>query len=821
MSSVCRPRRSGYGKGSGAVHVCRTKGSSLPGQKVDGRAFGGAGTARRVTTIVAYGILLLGGFVWAFGQGIGLAQEAGQRISAIIIQGNKRIESPAIRSRLSLKEGERFAAERVREQIRALYQMGYFEDVRVETEPKAGGVAVIFVVTEKPFVTEILFDGNSNLKDEKLTEKLTVRTQSFLDQQQIKDSVERLRLLYEDEGHFSARVVPVVKSLDGERKSLTFFIQEGPKARIKTVAFDGATAIPPKKLKKLLVTREYSWLFSWFDDSGVYKKEELDNDVERIRKAYSDEGYLGVQVRKPTVELSPDKKSFTVRFPIVEGPQFRFSRIGYKGQTVFSESELRSASKLKEGDVVRMAEVWDDITRVTDLYGSKGFAFADINPLIQSDSESKTAMVTFDVKEGELIRIRNINISGNDKTRDKVIRRELRVNEAELIDVAAMKLSYKRLNNMNYFETVDIITKQVDPITVDLDIKVKEKSTGTFSVGGGFSSLDKLGLIADVTEGNLFGRGQLLKIRGQLGQFRSYGVVTFREPYLFDEPTSGQIDLYSRQTFFFNFFEERVGGDIVIGKWFSEYLSGSLSLLRERLTISNSLGNEFFLGGGGVTTTPISALPLLIQQQIGSTTTSAVILGIARDTRDVYVDPKSGARHALTTEFAGGPLGGTNDFYKVIGDSAWYFPMAWDTVFAPRARLGFAHSYTAGSPLPVGDRFFVGGIQTMRGFQFGRAGPVSPLDNFSILGATKQLIFNFDYIFPIAPELKVKGVLFFDYGKGFEDGEALGLSLRPTSGVEVRWISPFGPLRLAYGFNLDPRIGDKQGVFEFSVGSLF
>lgn len=774
-----------------------------------------------MTTILIYWTLLLGGFVWAFGQGVGLAQETGQRISAITIQGNKRIESPAIRSRLTLKEGERFAAERVREQIRVLYQMGYFEDVRVETEPKAGGVAVIFVVTEKPFVTEILFDGNDDLKDEKLTEKLTVRSQSFLDQQQIKDSVERLRQLYEDEGHFSARIVPVVKSLDGERKSLTFFIKEGPKARIKSVSFDGAKAIPLKKLKKPLVTREYFWLMSWFDDSGVYKKEELDNDVERLRQVYFDEGYLDVKLGKPAVELSPDKKWFTVRFPVVEGPQFTFSRIGYKGHTIFSESELRSGSKLKEGNVIRMEAVREDIKRATDVYGAKGYAFADINPLIQPDPESKTAMVTFDVKEGALIRVRNINISGNDKTRDKVIRRELRVNEAELIDTTAMQLSFKRLNNMNYFETVEIVPKQVDPSTVDLDVKVKEKSTGTFSVGGGFSSLDKLGLVADVTEGNLFGRGQLLKIRGQLGQRRTQGVVTFREPYLYDEEISGQIDIYARQTFFISYFERRQGADIVLGKWFSEYLSGSATYLLERLEISNDLSDQLFLGGGGITNTPVRDLPLLIQQQLGKSTTSGIIFGVARDTRDVYVDPTSGARYGLTLEFAGGPLAGTNDFYKIISDNAWYFPVAWDTVFAPRARVGFAHSYTPGSQLPIGDRFFVGGIQTMRGFTFGQAGPVSPIDHTSILGATKELIFNFDYIFPIVSELKVKGVLFFDYGRGFEDGEPWGVNLRRSYGVEGRWISPFGPLRLAYGLNLSPRTGERQGVFEFTVGSLF
>ena len=766
-------------------------------------------------------VLCVGLLVVLVQQEVSLAQEVDQRISAITVQGNNRIEAPAIRARLTVKEGEPVTAERIREQIRALYQMGYFDDVRVDTESKAGGVAVIVVVTEKPFVTEILFDGNDNLTSEKLTAKLTVRAQSFLDKQQIQDTVERLRQVYEDEGHFSARIIPVIKSLDGERKLLTFFVMEGPKARIKTVTLDGAQSIPLKKLTKPLVTREYSRFFSWFDDSGVYKKDELANDVERLRQIYYDEGYLDIKLGKPTVDLSDDKQWFTVRFTIIEGPQFVFSRIGDKGHTVFAESELRNGSALKEGAIVRMAEIRDDIKRMTDLYGAKGYAFSDINPLIQPDPESKTAMVTFDIKEGALIRVRNINISGNDKTRDQVIRRELRVNEAELIDTAAMQASFQRLNNLNYFETVEILPKQVTPGAVDLDIKVKEKPTGTFSVGGGFSSLDQLSLVADITEGNLFGRGQVLKIRGQLGQRRSTGAVTFREPYLFDEMLSAQIDLFSRQTFLTSYFEERRGGDIVLGKWFSEYLSGSATYLLERLTISADLSNQLFLGGGGVGAGSVAALPLLIQQQLGKSTTSAVVLGVARDTRDFYADPKSGARYGLTTELAGGPFGGSNDFYKVTGDSAWYFPAIWDTVLAPRARFGVARSYSKGSRLPIGDRFFVGGIQTLRGFSFGQAGPVSAIDNVSVLGATKQLIFNLDYIFPVATELKVKGVLFFDYGRGFEDGEALNLDLRKAAGIEGRWFSPFGPLRLAYGINLDRRTGERAGVFEFSIGALF
>jgi outer membrane protein insertion porin family len=366
------------------VQVRVDGGTVLMDQRLASALLVGRFPGRKVATLI-WLIFFLGiGWGSSFQPEPASAQDANQPIKSITVRGNKRIEVPAIRNRVTLKEGDLFTPDAVREQIRAIYQMGYFEDVRVEAEPAPGGVTVAFVVTEKPFITEILFDGNDKVKDEKLREKMTVRNQSFLDQQQVKDSVERLRLLYEEEGHFSARVVPVLKTLDADRKSLTFFITEGPKARIKTVDFDGAKAIPTRQLKKPLITREHSLLFSWFDDSGIYKKEELANDVERIRQLYLDEGYLNVQVGTPTVDLSVDKKWFTIRFPIVEGPQFKLGKIDYAGQTVLTEAELRTGSKLKEGDVVRMAQLRDDITRVTDLYGSKGYSFTDVDPKLRS-----------------------------------------------------------------------------------------------------------------------------------------------------------------------------------------------------------------------------------------------------------------------------------------------------------------------------------------------------------------------------------------------------------------------------------------------------
>jgi outer membrane protein insertion porin family len=491
-----------------------------------------------------------------------------------------------------------------------------------------------------------------------------------------------------------------------------------------------------------------------------------------------------------------------VTFTIVEGEPYTVSDVGFRGNTVFEDAELKAGSGVKPGDVFQRAKIRDEITRLTELYGAKGYAFTDVNPSVNPDPQTKTASIIFHIKEGELIRIREIRISGNDKTRDNVIRRELRVNEQEVIDTVAMKRSFQRLNNLNFFETVEILPKQVEPDKVDLDVRVKEKSTGMFSIGGGFSTLDRLVAIADITEGNLFGRGYLGRVRGQLGQRRSLGLASFRNPYLYDSLTSFQLDVYRSLTNYITYTEDKYGASATLGRWFSEYMSGSFALVAESLYFYN----------------PSLDAPALILQQLGRQTTTGFRSTFARDTRDYYLDPRRGMRNAIGFDFSTPKLGGTNSFYKVYADTIKYTPLFWDTRHSIRIRAGQVEGLE-GRPIPLTERFFVGGINTMRGFVFGRAGPVT--SGGSLLGASKQLIINNDFIFPISKEAKLNGVIFFDYGKGFADGESWNFNLRKAAGIEVRWISPFGPLRVAYGINLAPHPGERRGVFEFSVGSVF
>ncbi|TKB75852.1 MAG: outer membrane protein assembly factor BamA [Nitrospira sp.] len=760
--------------------------------------------------------MTLGAFVVGVMPVLAIAvEQTGVKVTAIEIRGNKRIELPAIVGRLTLKPGDPYTPENVRGQIKILYETGFFEDVQMETQSGSGGVVLVFLVREKPFITEIVFDGNKALSDDKLKEKITIKSQAFLDQPQAKESAEKIRLAYQGDGYFNCRVIPVVQDLGEDRKRLTFLIIEGEKARVRTVNFDGLHAATKEEMFKVMATREWiPWyglvtqlkVPSALSDAGVLKREEMNSDVERIKEVLLNKGYLNVRVGLPTVELSDEKKWFVVTYPVMEGEPFTIGEIGFRGNTVFEDPELRQGLKMKEGEIFQRQKLRDEVTRLNDLYGGRGYSFADVSPNVIPNTAERTASVVLTIKEGEMMRIRQINIHGNEKTKDNVIRREIRVDEQDVIDTPALKRSFQRLNNLNFFETVEILPAQVGVDKVDLNVRVKEKPTGQFSVGGGFSTLDQVVAIADITEGNLGGNGWMGRVRGQLGARRQIGLVTFRNPYVNDSLTSMQLDVYRTATNYITYFETKTGASVTLGRYLSEYTSGSVSLFAEELNFKNP--------AEGICP---DRFPLVCSQ-LGNQSTTGFRTTLARDTRDYFMDPRNGWRAAVGFDLGTPYLGGTNNFYKYHIDVIKYTPLPFDMRFAIRARYGAAVGIE-GEPIPLTERYFVGGINTIRGFKFGRAGPVTTSN--SLLGATKQLIFNNDLIFTISADAKLNGVIFFDYGKGFDDNEELSTKLRKTVGFEGRWISPFGPLRAAYGINLDPRPGEAKGAFEFTIGTLF
>ncbi|MDH4193279.1 MAG: outer membrane protein assembly factor BamA [Nitrospirota bacterium] len=731
------------------------------------------------------------------------AQSPEDRIYAIEVEGNRHIELQAILGKLSIKAGDPLSQEAIREQIQRMYGMGFFKEVDVSTEAKANGVLVVFRVKEKPFTVEVVFDGNDELSDDKLNEKNTVKNQVFLDMEQVKVSVENFRKLYQEKGFYHARIVPIIDMVENNQARLTFYIEEGRQAHIRTIEFEGRNVLKKKELLAFMANREYSWPWSIFSDAGILHRDELPNDVERIKEVYLNKGYLDVQVGMPRVDLDETKEWFTLVFSIVEGEPYIVSQIQYAGNTLFSEAELREGLTIEAGEVFQRAKIRDEITRVTDLYGSRGYAFAEVNPSVEPDPPTRSTRIGFAIQEGEMVRIRDIRITGNDKTRDNVIRRELRVVERDMIDSPAIKRSFERLNNLNFFETVEILPKQIAPGEVDLDVKVKEKPTGSFSIGGGFSTLDQFTLIADITEGNLFGRGYLARIRGQVGGRRTLGTITFRNPAIFDTLTSAQADLFSSRTNYLTYLEKKQGANLTFGRGFSEYLTGTFTLVAEKIKITNvdSDAND------------------LIKDQKGTQSTTGFRASLFRDSRDYYLDPRRGTRVGVRTSFGTDALGGSNNFYSVSFDAMKYTPLPfWDFRHAIRGRFGYGDGFH-GSRFPIPEFFYVGGINTVRGFKFGRAGPVT--DGNDPEGGNKQIVLNNDLIFPVLPDAKLNGVLFFDYGKGFSQGQSLSLDLRMAAGMEVRWISPFGPLRASFGRPLDGPSKDQKWVFEFSVGSVF
>lgn len=751
--------------------------------------------------VTAFLCVVVGG--WGVAAEMVFGQTLGLKIQSIGIEGNQRIEDSAILGRLTVQPGDHITTIIARQQIQRIYDMGFFDDVQVRTESIANGVLVIFFVKEKPFTVDIVFDGNEELSDDKLKEVVTLRSQVFLDKKEVKASAEKIREEYQIEGYHHAKVIPIVQALDDTRNRITFFIQEGTRARIRTIVFDGMTVVSKSDLFGVMANREWVPVISLLTDAGILRREELANDVERIKEFYSNKGYLDVQVGIPRIDLSEDKESFIVTIRIIEGQPYTIGSVTFTGNTIFETEELELESFLRSTDVFQRSSVRQEVTRITDKYGEKGYSFAEVTPSLVPNPQTLTTQITFNITEGHLIRVREIHISGNDKTRDNVIRREIRVDEQEAINSVAIKRSFQRLNNLNFFETVEILPTQVEEDKVDLEVKVKEKPTGSFSIGGGFSTLDQFTMIANISEGNLFGKGYLARVRGQLGIRRTLGVLTFRNPALYDGPTSFQVDGFSTDTNFLTYEEERIGGTIQFGQAFSEFIAGSFTLVAEAITITN----------------PSSDAPTFIISQVGDQSTTGFRASLFRDTRDNFQSPRSGSRTGIRLGFGSEAFGGSNNFFRVSLDGLKYVPFpVWDLRMAFRGRFGIVEGY-GGDPVPLTELYFVGGINSVRGFKFGRAGPVT--SSGTLEGGNKQVILNVDMIFPILEGAKLDGVVFFDYGKGFAEVEDLSLDLRPATGLEVRWVSPFGPLRAAWGINLDAKPNEQKTVFEFSVGNVF
>ncbi len=728
---------------------------------------------------------------------IAVAQtEATALIGQVQVQGNQRIEDDAILRVTRSKAGDALDEALLSEDLEAIYNMGWFDDVRVEVDKSPEGNTVIFIVQEKPTLREIQFSGNTAVDDEKLKENVDISSGSILNIFKVRRNIKIIESLYKDKNYHNVKVSYKIDPLENNQANLAFEIEEGKKVRIKTITFDGNSAYDSKTLKKLMETDEKGF-FSWLTSSGDLNREELQQDIYQLTAFYHNNGYAEARVGEPEIEYRGEWIYILIK--INEGPRFKMGQVDLAGDFIVPEEELITHVKVDEEPYYNRDAIRQDVLALTDIYADKGYAHADVFPEIKTDPESLTIDITFHIAKNDPVYFERINIHGNTKTRDKVIRRELKVYEQELYSSKRLKRSVADLFRLDYFEDVKVNPRKGSAEDqMILDIEVVEKPTGTFTFGGGYSAVDKLYVMASVSERNFLGRGQILELAVQTGGTSRQYTFGFTEPWLFDIPLSAGVDAYKMERDYDNYDRESTGGALRFGYPLFDYTRGYVKYAYDRSDITD-ISPE--------------ASPYIFE---GKNEESSVSLSAVYDSRNRQFNPSEGSRHSITLKYAG--LGGNIGFAKVTAETGWYFPLFWGTVGFLHAEGGFIEE-NSNKFLPDYERFYLGGINSVRGFDWR---DISPVINEDIeIGGTEFLQFNVEFLFPIIKESGLVGLVFYDAGNAWADeGESVS-GLRDSYGFGIRWYSPMGPLRLERGYIIDPLPGEGSGRWEFSMGGSF
>jgi len=752
-----------------------------------------------------------------------LAVAEGEKLAAVVIKGNRRVETAAILNVVKLKIDELYFLDKVDEDIRAIYKLGHFLDVTADFSLDAKGPTLTYTVTERPVVREIKIEGTKELSHDKVRDALDIKLNTIFSQKTLAASVKKVKKLYADEGYYLAEITPTVKQTLDSEVSLLVTVVEGPKVLIDTIAFEGNKAFSARQLKKVMETGE-SWFMSWLTGAGTYKEEVLKNDAAMIVDHYFNNGYINVRVSEPKVVLAADRKSLQVNISIIEGEQFLTGTVGFKGELLESEAQLKTKLKLTNGAVFSRALLRGDVNALTDVYADKGYAFANIIPQTKIDPEAKKIDITYDVEKGEKVYIDKVNIRGNTKTRDKVLRREIKLAEGDLYSSTAIKRSKQSLMNLGFFEEANVATaKGSTDSQLDLNVDVKEKPTGTFSIGAGYSSLDGIVGQGSIQQANFLGLGLKLNLAASLGgQTKTYNLgVT--DPHFMDSRWTLGGDLYRTERKYDNSYTRRAtGGDIKAGYPLSDLVNSFMMYKYEQLDI---MDKSFQYQ---------EAVRLGQIQDEDSSTTSSVLFSLSRNSTDYRLEPTTGMVNNISFEFAG--LGGTNRFQRTIADTSLFFPGIGSTVFMARATVG--HIEKIGSTdIPIDQQFYLGGINSLRGYESRTVSPyvnsvgtvaningeISTVSTRLYTGGDTEFYTNLEWNIPLLKDAGLKGVIFFDAGNADDGFNSVFKTLQTSYGGGIRWVSPIGPLRLEYGIPINPRQGidDKTGRLEFSIGSFF
>lgn len=725
----------------------------------------------------------------------------GYFIGDVMVEGNQRVKTQTVLEALEIGPGQTVLPEEIDAAIQSIYRLGRFSDVTAAVEVINDVQVLIFRVEERPLIRKILFEGNDKIKTDKLRQAVTIRVPGIFDPYAISKSLEAVRLEYIKEGYYAAEVTVDHHVTPANESVVTFRIDEGKLVRIKRIEFLGNSVFDDGELADLMETRE-KWFLSWLTGRGKYNEMLLSQDMERIADAYFDEGYVRVNVRNPVLSLVDDNRYMLILVTIDEGEQYRVGKIGASGDLLLREGEILNLLPLQPGEVFSRKRLRTGVEKVTDLYANQGYAYANVTPLTRVNDESRKVDLNLEIEQGPQVSVERIDISGNSVTRDKVIRREMKLVEGDLFNASALKRSRARINNLGYFEAVDVTTSEgSDPNLINVDVNVKERPTGSFTIGAGYSSVEGFIGQGSITQENFLGRGWRMSLAASIGGESTTYQMGLTDPYFLDMNLTLGFELYRTDREWTDFSRRATGGAIKVGRAVGEYSRILFVYRYEEKEIYDVDANA----------------SLEIQDEEGESTISSITNIFTRNTTDYRPDPSRGGALDVSWEFAG--LGGTEKFSKYLLDYRHFWPAFWGTTFSAHGRIGYVHAYS-GEEVPLDERFFLGGINSMRGFDSREVGPRDPVTG-DFLGGDKQTFFNFEFLFPLAPELGMKGVTFVDVGNAWGDDEDWFEEWRYSTGAGIRWMSPLGPLRLEWGYNLDPMEGESRSKIDFMVGRFF
>jgi outer membrane protein insertion porin family len=757
--------------------------------------------------------------------------------------GPKEVSPELVRANISVRSGDPYQPASVDEDVRNLYAMGLFLNIQVSQDFTADGVVLKYILQAKPKLVEVRFSGNKKYSANKLKKKISSKVGEPLDEHKLFTDTQTVLEMYQKSGYPNTQVKYVL-SVDepAGRGTATFEIKESPKVRIVDVVFDGAKAFPQKKLRKEIKTRRW-WFMSWLTGSGKLKQEQFDEDKERLRQFYFDHGYIDFEIRNVTFDY-PQTNRMTVHWEVFEGNPYKVGTVAFKGTTFFPTNTASKLLPMKPGDTFTPRGFEKNGQYIEDFYGARGYIdvtenSGNLRVSSQPNTEKNTMDLVYDVTEGQKSYVELIEIQGNWKTKDKVIRRELAVYPGETFDMVKVKLSQRRLEGLNYFEKVEAKAQPTDVANhKNLVVSVDEKSTGAVTVGAGFSSIDSLVGFVELTQGNfdLFnpphfqGGGQKARLRVAIGTERQDAVLSFVEPWFLGQKLALGTELFYHKLDYLS-----------VNNLFNEQQAGTT------LSLTKALFNDFTIGSVNYTIQNIGIVdvsgiaPPDIQSQKGFTTLSTLGGSLAWDSRNNTMLPDKGGRIEASANLTGGPLGGQTSFYQFELRGAWYFKgLAKGHIIELLGRTGTGKPFDGTDAIPFYKRYYLGGLYSLRGYQYRDIGPKQHTENsqsaweWEPVGGDTYWFSSVEYSIPVIERLRLAA--FYDLGMAYPG--AFSYHQSPASapnvsqqagyqtgayasdvGFGVRINLPIGPLRLDYGIPMThDSLTSGKGRFQFGVG---